>query len=139
MHAKVSLLEHTADLGLEAVAATPAATVEALGMALTRLVAAGVDLGPVRSVEVCAGGLDAVEALVAWLNELLFAQQSEALLITAISLEQCTATRICAKISGVDFDPRLHRRRYEIKAVTYHQARFAPTPDGWSARVYLDL
>lgn len=139
MRAKVTLLEHTADLGIEVVAATPLAVVEALGLQLANLVCSGVDLGPLRSCAVVASGLDAVETLIAWLNELLYVQQSENLLVSDIAFERCTATRIEATVSGVDFDPRLHQRHYEIKAVTYHQASFVSVTGGWRAQVFLDL
>jgi len=139
MQAKVTLLEHPADLGIEVVAATPTAVVEALGLQLTGLVCSGVDLGPLRSFSVVASGLDAVETLIAWLNELLYAQQAANLLISAITFERCTTTRIEATISGVDFDPHLHQRHYEIKAVTYHLAALEPVKDGWRAQVFLDL
>lgn len=139
MQSRVTLLEHTADLGIEAIAATPAAVAEALGLRLARLVCSGVDLGPVRSFAIAANGLDAVETLVAWLNELLYIQQAEHLLVSSIAFTRCTATTIDATVSGVDFDPRLHQRHYEIKAVTYHQALFEPVTDGWRARIFLDL
>jgi len=139
MQARVTLIDHTADLGVEVLAATPSAAAEALGLRLASLVCSGADLGPTRQFIVTASGLDGTETLVAWLNELLYTQQAEDLLISGISFGRCTATGIEATVSGVDFDPRLHQRHHEIKAVTYHQALLEPVTDGWRARVFLDL
>jgi SHS2 domain-containing protein len=40
---------------------------------------------------------------------------------------------------GEPFDRSRHRARVAIKAVTYHQFAVTRTPEGFEARVFLDL
>ena len=44
-----------------------------------------------------------------------------------------------AKALGNLFDPKIHDRKYELKAVTYHQAALTREDRVWRARAYLDV
>ena len=44
-----------------------------------------------------------------------------------------------ARLFYEPYDPDRHAVLQEIKAVTYHQIRVAPVPEGWEARVIFDI
>jgi SHS2 domain-containing protein len=44
-----------------------------------------------------------------------------------------------AKLAGEHLDYDRHDLVVDVKAVTMHQFHLAPTPDGWQARIVLDI
>ncbi|MGD8267906.1 MAG: archease [Desulfobacterales bacterium] len=44
-----------------------------------------------------------------------------------------------AKLAGEQLDYDRHDLVVDVKAVTMHQFHLAPTPDGWQARIVLDI
>ncbi|RKZ30052.1 hypothetical protein DRQ27_05225, partial [bacterium] len=47
--------------------------------------------------------------------------------------------KLRAKVYGEPFDPKKHKFRLEIKAVTYHQLTVKKQGDKWFGRVIFDL
>lgn len=140
--------EHTADLGLEARADSPAELFEALGEGLCRQICqpGNVRLKDSRRVEVAASpgaaepdasGLEFLA--VDFLRELLRLFHLEKFLIGRIRVERCDETSVAAEVTGESYDPARHELGVEIKAVTYHQLTVARQGGGWLARVILDI
>jgi SHS2 domain-containing protein len=50
-----------------------------------------------------------------------------------------TGQSLHVTVKGESFDVARHSLRREIKAVTYHQLAVNSSPEGWSARVILDV
>jgi SHS2 domain-containing protein len=73
-----------------------------------------------------------------WLNELLYAFESEKLLLAEFDLklkdQQLTAT-----CRGEPMDPARHQMEHEVKAITYHGLRVEQTADGWQSEVIVDI
>ena len=138
------LLEHTADVGIRAWAATLEEAFEHATEGLAEVLGA---LAPGRSpgasepgepvpVEVTApdpGGL-----LVDWLNEVLWLLETSRAGLAAVRVERAgdgvASGSVELAAGGPDPDGTF------VKAVTYHRLRVEPDPGGgWLLEVYLDV
>ncbi|HYA70456.1 MAG TPA: archease [Thermoplasmata archaeon] len=129
----------TADVGIWATGANPAALFEALGLGLFALMT---DLRKVRRTEeraVSASGADPAELVVAFLTELIVLQQTDGFLARDIRARPIgnPPTALVASVSGEPFDPKRHSARIEVKAVTLHGLVFDAARG--RARVIVDI
>lgn len=133
------LLEHTADIGIEAEGESFAQLLEQAALGLRSVITDATDIQPNQEVLVELGGADREELLVAWLGELVYLFEVHHLLPAAFVIEEAGPTRLRARIRGEPLDPRRHPVEREVKAVTYHRIRVEQADGNWRARVYLDL
>ena len=117
------LLEHTADIGIEAIATNSAGLAEQSAFGIKFLLFGEIEAESRHSEKVCADGNSAEETMVNWLN----------------TVDYFTETGLAATISGEYFDPERHRMLREIKAVTHHQTKIDQRGKLWHSTVYLDL
>ena len=131
------LLEHTADIGLEAWGDTRAELFIQAALAL-REVLVGTSVPTNEStVSIQVDGMDDAERLVNWLAELAFLFESRRFLPADFILV-FEGEQLSAQVTGQIAGPKLLPER-EVKAVTHHQVMAEQTPQGWHGRVYLDL
>jgi len=134
------VLEHTADVGFEALGSTREDAFRNAGRALMSLV---VDLDSVNRVErvpVAASAAEPEGLLVNWLSEILYLQDTEGWLFA--DFENVTVTDRSASAAGVGerFERGRHQVKLLVKAITYHQLALEKVPAGhWRARVYVDI
>lgn len=133
------LLEHTADMGIEASGATLEELFAEAASGLLEIIAGTpqVVAREERRVTVTAG--DTGELLVHWLNEILYLFESQGFLPLDFEIEEIRMNRLRARVRGETFDPQRHPLEREVKAVTYHQLLVEKTDGLWWARVYVDL
>lgn len=142
------LVDHTADLAIEATGPTREAVLEEAALALTQVltgrpqVHAGTH--PDHEVGFRIDAPDAAALAVAFLSELLWLNESEDTLWLGggvhLSPLDDGGLRLVAKGNGVRHDASVHGRGVEVKAVTYHGLRFEAGPDGqWLLWVLLDI
>ncbi|GAB6083383.1 archease [Desulfuromonas carbonis] len=132
------LLEHTADIGIEAAGETTADLFTAAAEGL-RAVLSDLQKEPCKYwQEVTVAGRDFEELLVNWLNAILFHREVDGLFPEQFRIETITATCLRARIGGnlLADSPRPSR---EVKAATWHRLEVINQPGGWRARIYLDL
>jgi SHS2 domain-containing protein len=133
------LLEHTADMGIEAVAESREELFAQAAYGLMEVVF-GNQGGAAREERVVTvEGGDPEELLVNWLNEVLFLLEGKGFLPVDFEVEEVGWQVVRARVGGEPFDPRRHLVEREVKAVTYHQIKVEKTNGGWLARVYVDL
>jgi SHS2 domain-containing protein len=138
------LLEHTADVGIEAEAPEPAACLAEAAAALSHVLTGG-DPGSWRgeldvALRVEAPDLQALA--VAFLAELVWLRDARDLLWQDGHLvveADGEIWRVAGTMRAVRHDSARHGRGVEVKAVTYHQVMFALQDGVWRLRVYLDL
>ena len=84
-------------------------------------------------------GDDREDLLLAWLNELVYINDTHHFLARrcCVSLEK--GRRLTAQIRGETFMEGRHLINAEIKAATYHRLRVWREDDTWRARVILDV
>jgi SHS2 domain-containing protein len=73
-----------------------------------------------------------------WLNELLYAFETEKLLLAVFDL-QLHDNQLTATCRGEPMDPARHQMDHEVKAITYHGLRVEHTTEGWDAEVIVDI
>ena len=132
------LIDHTADVGIRVTAATPDALFETAALALTELMTDTALVEPrlERTVELKEESLDLL--LVGWLQEILYLMDTEELVFSVFEV-RIEDTTLQATLRGEPFNPEVHPRKSDIKAVTYHHLEVATHGDGWEARVILDI
>jgi SHS2 domain-containing protein len=131
------LLEHTADMGIEAQAASCEELFVQAAKGLLAVLAGSADsMIPIRvlTLEVAAG--DVEELLVVWLNELLYLIQTKGMWPQDITLTDMKPGSLEARLAVV---PLTGDPQREIKAATYHHLMVSCRQGLWRARVYLDL
>ena len=133
------LFEHTADLGLRVHAGTlEELLAEAARGLLTMLVANPKTVRPVHARKVELAGSEPGYLLFDWLNELLYAFETEKLLLAEFDV-QLRDGKLTANCRGEPMDPTRHAMDHEVKAITYHQLRVEQTTAGWEAEVIVDI
>lgn len=80
---------------------------------------------------------------VSWLNELIFQFDTYGFLGQSIAISEFVpdggSVRLCASLSGEDFEPARHEGKLLIKAATYHKLRIEKAGDFWEAEVIFDI
>ncbi|MFQ5797333.1 MAG: archease [Bacteroidota bacterium] len=134
-----SILEHPADLGIEARGKTLREAFEEAAVALTSVIvdldAVGVMIDRILTVE----ARDVESLLVRWLSELLYLYDGEGFLCKEAHIQQFSPTRMEAKVRGEWYAAGKHRTKLDVKAITYHQLEIKEDLSGGCIRVYLDI
>jgi SHS2 domain-containing protein len=137
------VVEHTADVGLRVWGPTPEDLFRqaALGMVSLLVDPRRVRVHEDRSVDVEASDME--EALVAWLQELLYLYEVQRFVVTDVEVASARKNGVRALVRGETFDPDRHEVRMEIKAATYHALDIRPTRaengcDRWECTIIFD-
>jgi SHS2 domain-containing protein len=132
-------IEHTADLGIEVEADSPAELFRRTGLALFSLMVHIENVQPREELAetVTAEGWE--ELLHDWLSLLLVRFLQNGFIAAEITIEEIDAAHIQARLTGETLDYDRHEFETEIKAVTYHQFRVTHEDGRWKARVIFDV
>jgi len=133
------LIDHTADLGMAVRGRDLESLFERAGLSLIGIMLKSVPPGPhmLRSVNITAG--DLTDLMVRWLGEILYLFEGEGEILSAVSIEKLTPTRMDTTLATVSFDPERHEILREIKAVTYHKASVRRAGGHYVSRIFFDL
>lgn len=146
MQARINyrIVEHPADIGIEADGATAGEALSAAAQGLACIVTGRDDLHGIRpdgeaAFEVKAPDREALA--VAFLSEVLWLLESQGALWLDGGADVEPGRDWAARARGnvVVYDPALHGRGTEVKAVTYHRLRFERDGARWHVRVVLDI
>jgi SHS2 domain-containing protein len=130
------IIEHTADVGIEATDPTLEGLFEQVALGLFDILG-GWEPGPGDQHEVTLEPADLGGLLVDWLNELLFIQDTRDIVFTGLDLGKVAEDGLRASIAT---KPRtMTLEGTAVKAATYHRLKVVNGVDGWTARVYLDV
>jgi SHS2 domain-containing protein len=133
-----TILDHTADTGIEATAESLPALIEVLAAGMFSTVAA-VDPCPEEpQLTVTAKGEDPEELVVAALSGLVCLGEIEDLHLCHVEVEEISNTAVRLSARGVP-SRSVEMLGPPIKAVTLHDLAVARTKDAWYGRVYLDV
>ena len=131
-------IDHTADFGVEIWGRDAVQLFEQAAIALIDLLVTAADVPADRTDTVEIQGQDWPDLMVNWLRELLYLHTGMERVVTAVRIEELSATCLQAKVDSLRFEIGVHRLNHEIKAVTYHQIAVGPGENGWQARVIFD-
>lgn len=131
-------IEHTGDLGIEVTAPERSELFRRAALALADLLVdvSGVTSTETRTIEI--GASDDIALMHDLLTELLQLYTADAFIWRDASVEE-EHGRLQAILLGESFDPKHHRPRGEIKAVTYHQMIVEHIANQWRARIIFDV
>ncbi|MBM4257210.1 MAG: archease [Deltaproteobacteria bacterium] len=132
-------IEHTADLGIEVEADSPADLFSCAGLALFSLMVRpeGVKAREVREETVSADGWE--NLFHDWLSHLLHRFLQDGFIAVTITVLEIAETHIRARLTGEKLDYERHDFETEMKAVTYHQLSVRNENGRWTARVIFDV
>ncbi len=133
------LIEHTADMGIEAYGSSRTEAIEEVANGLTELVFGEVSASPDIRNEIVICAEDPVELLVATLNEIVYQIEMDSLVPAGLLIESINDNELRGCITGETFDAERHNVERQVKSVTYHRACLEETSGGYHARVYVDL
>jgi SHS2 domain-containing protein len=128
--------EHVGELQLWVEAATePEVFAEALA-AVGELLSedGGPPPEPVEAREIQLAAPDRAVLLADWIAELAFLAETDAFVPDRLERIDLEGGSLRARVRG-----HLARPPHLVKAVTYHDLRFEPVPEGWRAQVVLDV
>lgn len=134
-----ALLEHDADIGLRAEAASREALFELMGEALTAVVTSPAAVQTQTQVTIRCQAPDDAMLMVDWLNALIYAMATRRMLFGAwhVVLDGGALT---ARVGGEVVDRRRHRPAVEIKGATYTDLAVGRTRGGlWRAQCVVDV
>jgi len=133
------LLEHPADIGFRARAATLSELFANCAHALVSLILDPSQIQAAERFALSAEGSDYESLLVNWLNEVLYFVDGKRVAFCTFDISTLTETFIRCSAAGEARNARKHPPRLVVKAVTYHQLRLQPTGNGYVAEVYVDV
>jgi len=133
------LLEHTADMGIEARADSCPEVLEEMARGLTMISFGDSPVSASIVTKIHLREENSVELMVAWLNEILYWCEQNNLVSAASRIDALEEGELWATLSGEPFDQKRHHVERQVKAITYYQACLEETSGVWHARVYVDL
>ena len=136
--ARVSWLEHDADLRLRVSAPDPERLFTAAARAVVEASVEGT-IGDDLRRRIELAGPDKESLLVAWLNEILFLIFSGRFLPARVDRIRIEENTLAATLAGGPPDPEKQRFVREIKAATFHGLAVERSGAAWTATILFDV
>jgi protein archease len=133
------ILEHAADVGFRAQAASLREMFESAGEALVGLAMETENIETRESYPVEVEGDSNESLLVNWLSEILYYLDGRQLAMRRFEVSELAPDRVRGAALGERRDHSRHSARLVIKGVTYHQLKIEQTASGWRCEVFLDV
>ncbi len=134
-----SILEHPADIGLEAHGKSLKEVFEYAALGLMSIVVDPTGIEPVEQRFLTITATDFENLLVKWLSEILYLYDGQEFVVAEVAIERIAPTGIEAIVSGDIIDPGKYQFRTDVKAVTYHQLKVEEKHEGCMVRVFFDI
>ena len=77
--------------------------------------------------------------MVKWLEEILYLFEMQKLVSIDFRMQKVTEKELEASIATVKFSPEIHKQKYQIKAVTYHNLTITETEGIFNATIIFDI
>ena len=133
------IVAHTADVALVIRGRTMGELLTNAALALVHLTTAGSGVQATECRTIAVDSVDDDALLVDWLNELIYFMYAERIVYTEFIFPELTAGHVVARCCGWHLCPGSDQLRREVKAATHHMVHISSTPDGYSARVIVDV
>lgn len=133
------ILEHPADLGIEARGKSLAEAFEQAAEALVAILLDPSEILPRQELTIRLSASDGDHLLVRWLSEILYQVDARGFVPKTFAVRIVGSRRLVATLRGEGLDLDRHATRTDVKAVTYHQLSVRKTPGGAVLRVFLDI
>ncbi|MSO23586.1 MAG: archease [Acidobacteria bacterium] len=120
MRCGYQLLDHPADLGIEAIGQS---LIEAFEQEAVGLMSVILDVELVQCCDnrvISLQAADMEQLLVKWLTEILYLYDGIKFAAVRFQIDELTSTSLSANVFGEPFSEDRHLTRLDIKAITYH-------------------
>lgn len=138
MDARFRILEHPADIGIEAYGETLQEVFENAAAGLISIIAETSKIQAGHRHHISIESTDVEHLLVRWMNEILYLCDAERFLLAKAEIKKITETSLRGFLFGEPYDSVKHELRMDVKAITYHQLKVQKT-DHWTAKVFFDV
>lgn len=139
MNSGFRVLEHPADIGIEAHGPTMADAFEAAAAGLLSLIVDPASVSVAATKQITLSGDDDAHLLVRWLSELLFLFDGEHFVPHQARIDSLAGNELRATVTGEVLDPSRHALRMDVKAVTYHRLTIEHAGRSSTVRVFFDI
>jgi SHS2 domain-containing protein len=139
MNPRFQILEHPADVGIEAYGNSLEELFENAAYGLFSLISVPERIGMGQRLHRTLDSMDLENLLVRWLNELLYLYDGENFLTARTDVRSVSQTSLEGFILGETYDSEKHELKLDVKAVTYHQLQIENTSGRWKARFFVDV
>ena len=133
------ILEHPADIGIEATGSDLKSAFKQAALGLISIIVDPASVDPRVQKAVTLHGTDSENLLVKWLSEILYLYDGEDFVTSTITIKKLSATELDAVLAGEAVDGNKHRLKMDVKAITYHQLKVEERGDGCVVSVFLDI
>ena len=133
------ILEHPADVGIEAHAGSLGAVFEECAKALVSIIMDATTLRDTHVKTVSVSAADRDQLLVKWLEEILYLYDGQGFVLKDPVVNEITGSGLNATLKGDMIDSDRHTMRLDVKAITYHQLSIRESNNGFIAKVFLDI
>jgi len=136
-------LEHTADVYIAAYGRDLAEAFENAALAMFETMTDIEDVKPKVEESVEVEEYDKLALLYSWLEELLVRFEINNLLYSRFKIQKIEKTakgfKLKAKVYGEPFEPKKHKQKVGVKAVTYHRMEIQEDSAGITVKFILDI
>ncbi len=136
---KYRMLDHTADIGIEAWSDTKEEALAATVEAMFDLIVENESVSAREEKKIAVSGVDQDDALINLLREALYLFHGKSWLCKTCEILEMNEEKISAHLRGEPYEAKKHEMKMEIKAVTYHTLKIEKREKGWRARVIFDV
>jgi SHS2 domain-containing protein len=132
-------LDHTADLAVAVEGSSAAEALARLVLAEAALLAGGGAVEATRSERIASSGRDLTEAALGLLRELLYRFAAERVIAASCEVLRAEQGGVEVTVEFGPYDPAAHAEGHDLKAVTWHRARFTEAGGLVRAEVLFDV
>jgi SHS2 domain-containing protein len=136
-------LEHTADVYIAAYGKDLAEAFENAALAMFETMTDTRDVKPINEKVVEAKGTDKQALFYDWLEQLLVKFEVEGVLLSRFRIQKIQQAeagfKLKAKVYGEPYDPKRHKQKVGVKAVTYHRMEVDEAPGKVTLKFILDI
>ncbi len=134
-----TLLDHTADIGIEVWGDTKKEALAATVEAMFDLIVDNESIVTREEKIISVSGVDTADMLINLLREALYLFHGKSWLCKTCEILEMAEEKITARLRGEPYDAKKNQLKMEIKAVTYHTLKIEKRDQGWRARVIFDV
>lgn len=139
MKSGFTILEHPADLGIEAYGSSIKEAFENAAKGLMSIIVEISSVDCQREQEVHLNAIDTEQLLVKWLSEILYLYDGKQFVSKEFRIIELSSNKLNAIVRGESLSAEKHRTKLDVKAITYHQLLVQNTEHGCMVRVFLDI
>jgi|Deesub1362A_J573_1020465.scaffolds.fasta_scaffold00007_189 SHS2 domain-containing protein len=132
-------IEHTADFGVKLWAEDEKTLFEKCVEIFENAMVDLKNVEPVIEREVEIYGENKEELLLNLLRELLFIFDTEGFVFKVVNVEFKEERKLTLKGKGENYNPEKHRRKLNIKAITYHNFYLQKKNNGFETQIIFDV